>query len=162
VKVSAVDFVDAGLDLQPVPAPTFGEILMRQSGTLINAATILVVAGLLIFFGFRPATRLLLADKNKPVEMLSSDSDPASALALTENFGDNFVMPELTPMSEEQMLASAGEMPQLGADGDQNLIEDLMSKPKRLTQRRLEQMVEFDEEQAAAILKAWVHEGMRG
>ena len=42
-----------------------------------------------------------------------------------------------------------------------NLIEDLTSKPRRSSQRRLEQMIEFDEEQAAAILKQWVHEGVR-
>ncbi|MDP1108862.1 hypothetical protein, partial [Klebsiella pneumoniae] len=35
--------------------------LLRQSGTLINAATILVVAALLIWFGLRPALRAILA-----------------------------------------------------------------------------------------------------
>ena len=40
-----------------------------------------------------------------------------------------------------------------------NLIEDLTSKPRRSPQRRLEQLVEFDEEQAVAILKQWIHRG---
>ena len=39
-----------------------------------------------------------------------------------------------------------------------NLIEDLTSKPRRSPQKRLEQMIEFDEKQAAAILKQWVHQ----
>jgi hypothetical protein len=43
VKVSAVDFVDAGHDLEPQPPPAISEILLRQSGTIVNAATILVV-----------------------------------------------------------------------------------------------------------------------
>ena len=37
-----------------------------------------------------------------------------------------------------------------------NLIEDVTNRPRRSPQRRLEQMVEFDETQAATILKQWV------
>lgn len=37
-----------------------------------------------------------------------------------------------------------------------NLIADLTSKMGRTPQKRLEQMIEYDEEQAAAILKQWM------
>ena len=37
-----------------------------------------------------------------------------------------------------------------------NLIADLTSKLGRTPQKRLEQMIDFDEEQAAAILKQWM------
>jgi flagellar M-ring protein FliF len=37
-----------------------------------------------------------------------------------------------------------------------NLIADLTSKMGRNPQKRLEQMIDFDEEQAASILKQWM------
>ena len=37
-----------------------------------------------------------------------------------------------------------------------NLIADLTSKMGRTPQKRLEQMIDFDDEQAAAILKQWM------
>ena len=40
-----------------------------------------------------------------------------------------------------------------------SLIDDVTNKPRRSPQRRLEQMVEFDEDHAAAILKQWVQRG---
>jgi len=61
VKLSIVDFVDSGKDLEPVSAPSYLEILERQTGTIVSAAAILLVAGLLIWFGVRPVTRALLA-----------------------------------------------------------------------------------------------------
>ncbi len=42
-----------------------------------------------------------------------------------------------------------------------NLIEDLTSKMNRSPQKRLEQIVEFDEEQAAAILRQWLQQEVR-
>ena len=44
IKISAVDFVEAGRDLAPVPPPTWQEILLRQTGTAINGGVILLVA----------------------------------------------------------------------------------------------------------------------
>jgi len=42
-----------------------------------------------------------------------------------------------------------------------NLIEDLTSRISNSPQKRLEQIVEFDEEQAAAILRQWLHQEAR-
>ena len=38
-----------------------------------------------------------------------------------------------------------------------SLIDDITSQPRRSPQKRLEQMIEFDEQQAAAVLKQWIH-----
>ena len=43
------------------------------------------------------------------------------------------------------------------ATSQPNLIADLTSKLERTPLKRLEQMTDFDEEQAAAILKQWMH-----
>ena len=48
LKVSAVGFADGNGELDAVPALPWSEVLMRQAGTLVNAATILIVAVLLI------------------------------------------------------------------------------------------------------------------
>ncbi len=61
VKVAAVGFINDGQSMEPVPPLSIADVMMRQSATLINAATILVVAGLLIWFGLRPALRAILA-----------------------------------------------------------------------------------------------------
>ncbi len=135
IKVLAVDFADAGHDLDPVPPASIVDVLMRQSGTAINALTVLVVVTLLIVFGLRPLIRVL-----KP------DAQVVEALAPTT------VMPAL-----ESPQMSAPEMPAIGAEP--SLIEDVTNRPRRSPQRRLEQMVEFDEVQAAAILKQWVQRG---
>ena len=46
----------------------------------------------------------------------------------------------------------------LGIKKQPNLIEDITNDVLRLSQKRLEQMVALDEEQAANILKQWMRE----
>jgi flagellar M-ring protein FliF len=142
IKVLAVEFADAGHDLDPVPSPGVTDILLRQSGTAINAATVLIVAILLILFGIRPLTRLLAPPAAQEAE-LPMIEPLADFAALPTSFGDNDDM----------------AMPMFEIGTEPNLIEDVTNKPKRSPQRRLEQMVEFDETQAATILKQWVSQG---
>ncbi len=139
IKVLAEDFADAGHDLDPVPAPSIIDMLMRQSGTAINALTVLVVAVLLILFGLRPLTRLL-----KPAE-------PEMAALATAP-----VVPALEGPASG-LIADGGTM--IDVRHEPSLIDDVTNRPRRSPQRRLEQMVEFDETQAATILKQWVRGG---
>ncbi|OZA78803.1 MAG: hypothetical protein B7X76_09700 [Azorhizobium sp. 39-67-5] len=53
-------------------------------------------------------------------------------------------------------VKAEGEPDAIGAT-TVNLIEDLTSRMNRSPQKRLEQIVEFDEAQAAAILRQWLH-----
>ncbi|VFU06932.1 Flagellar M-ring protein FliF [Methylocella tundrae] len=140
IKISAVDFIDADRDLAPQPPPAVAEMLLRQSGNVLNAVTILVVTLLLIWFGLRPAARAILA---APAVVAGS----AETVAL-ENFS-------ALDGHDETGLQLGG----WGPPGEVNLIEDLTNNPRRSPQKRLEQIVEFDEEQAAAILKQWMHQG---
>ncbi|KQO63957.1 MULTISPECIES: flagellar basal-body MS-ring/collar protein FliF [unclassified Methylobacterium] len=154
VKVAAVGFVNDGQPLEPVAPLSLTDVLMRQSATLINAGTILLVAGLLIWFGLRPAMRAIL-------EIPAAQQEEARALAAA---------------AEAQALAAAapnaalaGPNAALGADPDAvaslaapgqspvaSMIEDLTEKLNRSPQKRLEQMIEADEAQAAEILKRWL------
>lgn len=142
LKVSAVAFAAGNGELEPVPPLSWTDVMMRQAGTLVNAATILIVAALLIWFGLKPAVRAIVA------------------------------RPEEAEAIEAAMLAgpgslAAGELPAPEGTGTPgviepvNLIEDLTSKMNRSPQKRLEQIVEFDEEQAAAILRQWLQQEVR-
>ena len=143
IKVLAVEFSDVGHDLEPIPSVGWADLLLRQSGTAINAATVLVVAVLLILFGIRPLTRVLAPPAPPPQEDSLALIEPvADFSAIPTSFDDDLASPSLLEISSEP-----------------NLIEDVTNKPKRSPQRRLEQMVEFDEKQAAAILKQWVQQG---
>ena len=51
VKISVVDFIDSTRDLDPAPGPSLIEILARQMGSIINAAAIVAVAAMVIWFG---------------------------------------------------------------------------------------------------------------
>ena len=61
VKISVVDFIDSTHDLDPTPGPSLVEILARQTGSIINAAAIVAVAAMVIWFGVRPGLKMALA-----------------------------------------------------------------------------------------------------
>jgi flagellar M-ring protein FliF len=145
IKVVAVDFADAGHDLEPLPAPGIMDMLAHQSGALISAGTVLLVALLLTWFGIRPAVRALLATPGSGGTMLAE----APLLASPD---------QLQPFTD---LSSPPQFMGMGMEDEANLIEDLTSKARRSPQKRLEQIVHFNEEQAAAILKQWMHQGER-
>lgn len=105
-----------------------GELLLSQAGTIVNALAVLAATALLVWFGLRPALRAVLESG------VRGASVPGGRL-------------EATDPAEPAL-----------PDAEQNLIADLKEKLGRTPQKRLEQMVDFDEEQAAAILKQWMRE----
>jgi flagellar M-ring protein FliF len=139
IKISTVDFVESGRDLAPVPPPTWQEILLRQTGTAINGGVILLVALLGLWFGVRPVVKAL--------------SPPTGIDAAAGYLGaDSIALPEPTLQMPEGMPMFSGMSP------EPNLIEDLTDNNKRTPVKRLEQIVEFDEQQAVNILKLWMRQ----
>ena len=130
ITVAAVDFT-GGQALEPVASPGIVEQLFSHLSSVINAAAILGVSALLIMFGLRPATRVLLENRS---------SEPEAAAKLQAD----------TPLTEVPAVAGAagGEQP--------NLIADITEKLGRTPLKRLEQMIDYDEDQAAAILRQWM------
>jgi len=141
VKILAVDFADTGQELLPHPSPGIGEVLLRQTGTFINATAILIVALLLIWFGLRPATKAILSLPR------------AGNVDLTE-MTDHVSIPEIGPN-----IGESDRIRNWSAPSEGNLIEDLTNRSKRTPQKRLAQIVEYDEAQAVAILRQWLHQG---
>ncbi len=137
LRVSAVEFNAGSQEIDPVAGLSIVEQLVRQSGALINAGAFILIALLLIWFGLRPATRALL-NVPGPEEVPSLSKEITTA-----DFGNK---------------AIAADPVGYTAQAEQSLIEDISSLPRRKAQRRLEQIVQLDEVQAAAILKQWIHQ----
>jgi flagellar M-ring protein FliF len=133
IQVTAVEFLDGARDLAPIPPISFTEVIARQLGSFISAAAILTMAILLIWFGLRPAMDAILT-RPKPVEIAETEASIAAA------------------------EAEADQHPAQVTDTGTNLVEDLTGKILRAPQRRLEQIVQLNEEQAAAILKQWMRQ----
>ena len=135
IQVSAVDFMEGARDLAPVPGITFSEVLMRQAGSFVSALTILAVAGMLIWFGLRPAINTILA---------GSRSDENAQLLTADGAG---------LLGDEDGTAA-----RLSREEAPNLVQDVSRKALHAPQKRLEQIVQLDEKQAAAILKQWIRQ----
>ncbi|HEY8580726.1 MAG TPA: flagellar basal-body MS-ring/collar protein FliF [Beijerinckiaceae bacterium] len=136
IKVSAVDFTEAARDLEAAPGPSIGEQIVQQSGLFVNAAAMLLVAALVIFFGVRPLTRVLLQAPEAP-QTAALDGP------------DDFIAIQTVPLDDNGMAMMTHE---------ESLIEDIASKPLRASQQRLEQIVRYDEERAAAVLRQWMRQ----
>nr|WP_192843767.1 MULTISPECIES: flagellar basal-body MS-ring/collar protein FliF [Aureimonas] len=157
LEVTAVDFVSNGQDLEPVPAPSYAEMLLKQSGTVVNALTILVVAVLVIWFGLKPAIRAIAGpaanDNTAAAGALGSDD-------AIELHNPSLDMPEITGIPgamtfSEDFAASLGYGDPASSD---DLLDELTRNRANSPKVRLEKLVEFDEAQAAAILKQWIHD----
>ncbi|AWN46604.1 flagellar M-ring protein FliF [Methylobacterium terrae] len=153
IKVAAVGFINDGQALEPVPPLSIADVMVRQSATLINAATILVVAGLLIWFGLRPALRAILAvPEAAQTELAALDAAGAAAALPGAIEAGALPAPGAVPVVPGQpALAGPDGMPAMAS-----LIEDMAEKARNSPQKRLEQMIDVDEEQVAAILKRWL------
>lgn len=136
ITVAAVDFFNNGQPLEPVGL-SMGELLLSQTGAIIKAIALLGATALLIWFGLKPALNAVL--------------QPAAGGARSISGG------RLDAQSDEAVDAAEPALPGAAT----NLIADLKTKLGRTPQKRLEQMVDFDEEQAAAVLKQWMREARR-
>ena len=132
IKVSVVNFEVGTGDLAPLEPLSISQILLRQSGNIVNAISILAVSGLLIWFGLRPAVRSLVP------KLIANDN---------------------TAPEQEEQTYSADDILLTGTDMAHNpLLEDLSRKVETSPIRTLEQVVDMHEEQSVAILKQWFYQ----
>jgi flagellar M-ring protein FliF len=132
LKVAAVAFAN---DMpQEIPAPGFLASLGEQMGAFVNSIALIIVALITILLGIRPAVRAIIAAR------------PAEVQAVPAITGGE---PDALPAQVQGQAGPAGSV---------NLIEDVTKRMNRSPQKRLEQIIEYDEEQAAAILRQWLHQ----
>ncbi len=154
ISVVAVEFAEtAHADASFNSANLVGPLIDLATG-LIKALTVLGLVFIVVTFGLRPVIRLLLEQREGQVAggalatSVAEDADDGSLLTATDE-------PEVPALDSTVATAEL-----LGIKRDPNLIADITNDVMRLSQRRLEQMVALDEEQAANILKAWMREGI--
>ena len=130
ITVSALEFQDSQM-MEPVGSPSIAAQLLGQLGSIVNALAIIGVAALVIWFGLRPAMTAILEAK------------PTS-------------QPAVVAVPSPERLQAGATAPSVAVDGQPNLIAELTEKLGRTPLRRLEQLIDYDEDQAAAILKQWM------
>jgi flagellar M-ring protein FliF len=145
VKISVVDFVDSSRDLEPAPGPSLVDILARQAGSILNAAAIVAVAGMMLWFGVRPGLRMAFA----PPRIAAIEDARASSGAQTPALG----APDGQP--GESILIETDS-------GRDEFMQALLARRDNGPERRLQKLIDFDENHAATILKQWIRQGANG
>ncbi len=159
LKITSVEFIQSKSPLQPVPGPGIAEYAMKMVPAAINSLALLAVTGIVIWFGVRPAVNALTASPQAAEEKLAEGDGqlqpPPSAPQLQGPEG-TAVAQAGAPTDGEgapENLEAAGEH-----GDDDNLIVDLVDSRSQLPLKRLRQMVEYDEKQAAAVIREWLRE----
>ena len=134
VTVAAVEFVRGDQAIEPAAGIGVVEHLLRNTSSIVNALAMIAISALLIWFGVRPALRAIF------------EAQPAAASARAGG--------ELR--ANRAAAADASAPAALGSEAQTNLIADLTSVLDRSPRKRLEQMIDYNEEQAATILKQWL------
>lgn len=169
ISVVAVDFApalapEAGLGTASLVGPLIG-----LATGLVKALTVLGLVFIVVTFGLRPVTRLLLEDKEEQeaqqagggaIALESSADVPGAAGAVAGVAG---ALPNGQPIDPNDPsagvdVAAAAELLGIQQNEEPNLIEDITTDVMRASQRRLEQMIALDEDMAANILKQWMRE----
>ena len=152
IKVSAVDFLDADRDLEPVPPVSILDMIEKHSGTLIKSLTAIVIAVLIVWFGLRPAIRALTQQNENELQAMSE----TPLLPMSDaNFGD---MDTMSGGSDFQLSGMMND-PDPEAWPEQSMLDDMARSNARSPQRRIEHLVQLNEDQAVAVLRSWMREG---
>ncbi len=142
ISVSAVEFID-GLDGEPIAEAGMLDSIGTHAGTMINAASFIVVAFLMAFFGLKP----MVAALSQSSPALSGPEEDDSQRTLPSPQAANSPG---TPESAAASLAASrsGSTP----------LDELRQKIRPAPQDRLARMVDLNEERTAQILRKWSHQ----
>ena len=165
IKLTVVQFLESELLTESSAADGIGQSINRHAGSMINAGAFVLVALLVIWFGFRPLARALTEANEEEEDALGDlpDFSPAAGAApgAMPGFGSDF------DFDPSEAAAEAGDGMALGSpDADAaspfgdfaSPPPDISSRVKEGPEKRLARMVEINEERAAKILRKWALE----
>lgn len=153
ISVAAVEFAEDATGARGSDSASLIGPLIGLATGAIKGLTVIGLVLIVVLLGLRPMMRQLLEPREGQVaggKLEAKPEVPDDGSLLTAN--DEPEQPAL-PDS-----AATAELLGIKLKPPPNLIEDITSDVMRLSQRRLEQMVALDEEQAANILKQWMRE----
>ncbi len=163
IKLTVVQFLESELLSESSAAEGIGQSINRHAGSMINAGAFVLVALLVIWFGFRPLARALTEATEDEEDALGDlpDFSPTAGAApgAMPGFGSDF------DFDPSEAAAEAGDGMALGSPDASSPFGDFASPPPDISSRvkegpekRLARMVEINEERAAKILRKWALE----
>ena len=158
ISVAAVEFAQSPLGDSTASGADWTAMLMALAGTGIKSLTILLVAAIVVFAGFKPVMRTLLA--NGQVAAVEGGSIAALAgpdVADASGAAVPLDMPEMA-----SPLLEPGANPFDADFGSSGFAGDGLSFGRSLAFGPVEKLgaiIDRDEEQATAIMKHWVKNG---
>ncbi len=155
VSVVAVEFAEGSRMGDGFEAASLTGPLIGLATGLIKALTVLGLVFIVVTFGLRPLTRVLLDQREAQV---AGGALETAAGGVPVDDGSLLTSNDEETSQIAADSAAAAELLGIKEQREPNLIEDITNDVMRLSQRRLEQMVALDEEQAAMILKQWMRE----
>ncbi len=163
LKVLAVEFIQSKQPLPPVAGPGLAEQLMKMLPLLVQALVVLAVVALLIWFGVRPALRAI---SGEPLTARADVLDDAAApqLGAPEAAQEIAGTPALDA-GEGAAALPEGAAPQMPADEEattarqDDLALAFADDARQRPLERLQKMIEYDERQAASVIREWLREG---
>ncbi len=159
VTVENVEFLNVGEEIEPVGPPGVTEVVVRNLGTIIQSAVLLIIVGLLVLFGLRPLLSRLLAGAK-------DDKEQTMPPALADQTGDRSMAALQGGGGEEALFGPDGQMsPRLGKRSDMDQFVDNMiemraveGKVRESSVAKLGEIVEEYPEEAVSVLRAWIYE----
>ena len=165
IKLTVVQFLESELLTESSAADGIGQSINRHAGSMINAGAFVLVALLVIWFGFRPLARALTETNEEEEDALGDlpDFSPAGGAApgAMPGFGSDFGFDpsEATAEAGDGMALGSPDADAASPFGDfASPTPDISSRVKEGPEKRLARMVEINEERAAKILRKWALE----
>lgn len=153
IDISAVSFSVS--DTAAGGGEGWSPAILAILGMLLKSLTVIVVAGLVVFAGLRPIVRVLLLGNQQPAIGTVSGPEvlapPQSSISAIEA-----VAPDMPQMASPLLNDRANPF------GDSHMQEFGSGLERRNSAgpiERLAQLLENDEEYAAAVLKHWIRAG---
>lgn len=138
LKVTAVDFMFNEHEMDPEQSPGIGAIISSHLGGILNMLTAIGIAALIVIFGLSPIRRALLTEAVKAEDAISVlDQGPPFAI-------------------EPAFPGIAPSVLEMGSGQDTPVIDGVSNANAQTARRKLERLIEENDEQAAAVMKKWM------
>ncbi len=175
LKITITDFIQSSRPLEPVGGTGFTVWLLSMLPTMLNAAAVIIAIALIMMLGVRPALRMLTQQAKPPApevevhdqagEMTdqaalpgSEEGEAAAQLAAPAQAEGALPGPEQATAMAQEGAGDTAEAKAAEQEALDPLAELLDGANAREPVEKLKKLIEYDDRQAAAVLKEWLRE----